>query len=110
MLNFFAGVHNEHADANLRAIAVALFSDYKFLQDSPDNPAPSGRFRSTFLIELISCMHLSAIIGFVEIPDWALSKMARGNDQGGVIAIASAAVRYFVGIVLRQSDLLSLHK
>lgn len=90
MIDFFSKCDD---DVDVQTMAADFFEEYKFLQEDPDDPSPDCCFRSPFVFQLLASTHLSAICGYVSIPEWDTVALADGKDQAGVIALAAAAVR-----------------
>ncbi|KAF9234885.1 hypothetical protein BU15DRAFT_65319 [Melanogaster broomeanus] len=97
MVDFFSRFDD---NVDIRTAAVALHKDYRFLQEDPDEPSADRCYRSGFLLELIASMHLSNIVGFVDILGWDTQKVSRGEGQEGVIAIAAAALERAVQFIM----------
>lgn len=97
MIDFFSKLDE---DVDVQTLAGEFLDDFKFLQEDPDDPSPNRCFRSMFILQLLASTHLNAISGFVDIPGWDTAAISEGRDQAGVIALAAAAVRLSLCLVL----------
>ena len=96
LISYFAELPNDTA---IPATAVNLLKDYRFLDKDPEStaaPTQEGRFKLPFLYELVGTTHMSDITGYVPINGLTSKEYAMGKNGAGVIAIACAAVGFYL--------------